>query len=64
MLTCALDGSEAAFVCASEKIGGGIAPLLIVPIQIRYGWRASFFLFGLVGIVWAVVWYAWFRDSP
>jgi MFS family permease len=48
----------------ASQIGGGIAPLLIVPIQIRYGWRASFFVFGLLGVVWAAVWYAWFRDSP
>jgi MFS transporter, ACS family, glucarate transporter len=35
-----------------------------VPIQIRYGWRASFYLFGLVGLVWAAIWYKWFRDTP
>ena len=48
----------------ASQIGGGIAPLLIVPIQIRYGWRAAFFFFGLVGLAWAVAWYSWFRDSP
>jgi MFS family permease len=48
----------------ASQIGGGIAPLLVVPIQIRYGWRAPFFVFGLVGVVWAAVWYAWFRDTP
>ena len=48
----------------ASQIGGGIAPLLIVPIQIRYGWRAAFFLFGLVGVAWAGGWYRWFRDSP
>ena len=48
----------------ASQIGGGIAPLLIVPIQIRYGWRASFFLFALVGVAWAAAWYWWFRDSP
>ena len=48
----------------ASQIGGAIAPLLVVPIQIRYGWRASFFVFGAVGVVWAAVWYAWFRDSP
>ena len=26
----------------ASQIGGAIAPLLVVPIQIRYGWRASF----------------------
>ena len=48
----------------SSQIGGGVAPLLVVPIQIRYGWRASFYVFGIVGAVWAVAWYWWFRDSP
>src|SRR5882762_6206542 len=46
------------------QIGGAIAPLLVVPIQSRYGWRASFFVFGLLGVAWATVWYTWFRDSP
>ena len=48
----------------ASQIGGAIAPLLVVPIQIRYGWRASFFVFGVVGVIWAAVWFAWFRDSP
>ncbi len=48
----------------ASQIGGAIAPLLIVPIQIRYGWRAAFYLFGAVGVIWAVAWYTWFRDSP
>jgi MFS family permease len=48
----------------ASQIGGAIAPRLVVPIQIRYGWRASFFVFGAVGVIWAAVWYAWFRDSP
>ncbi len=48
----------------ASQVGGAIAPLLIVPIQIRYGWRMAFFVFGAVGLVWAAVWYAWFRDSP
>ncbi|MGP0057298.1 MAG: MFS transporter, partial [Steroidobacteraceae bacterium] len=30
----------------ASQLGGAFAPLLVVPIQIRYGWRASFFLFG------------------
>jgi predicted MFS family arabinose efflux permease len=48
----------------ASQIGGAIAPLLVVPIQIRYGWRMSFFVFGGVGVMWAVAWYVWFRDSP
>jgi sugar phosphate permease len=48
----------------ASQIGGGLAPLLVVPIQMRYGWRASFYVFGLLGIIWATVWYASSRDSP
>jgi MFS transporter, ACS family, glucarate transporter len=48
----------------ASQVGGAIAPLLVVPIQMRYGWRMSFYIFGAAGLVWATVWYAWFRDSP
>lgn len=48
----------------ASQIGGGLAPLLVVPIQIRYGWRASFYVFAALGVLWAAVWYIWFRDSP
>ncbi len=51
-------------VLAASQVGGAIAPLLVVPIQMRYGWRMSFYVFGLAGLVWAAVWYGWFRDSP
>jgi sugar phosphate permease len=48
----------------ASQIGGAMAPLMVVPIQIRYGWRASFYVFGALGMLWAAVWYAWFRDTP
>ena len=48
----------------SAQIGGALAPLLIIPIQLHYGWRMSFYVFGALGILWAVPWYIWFRDSP
>ncbi len=49
-------------MCA--QIGGALAPLLVVPIQAAYGWRASFLIFGFAGVVWSAAWYVWFRDSP
>ena len=48
----------------ASQIGGAIAPLVVVPIQMRYGWRASFYLFGMLGVIWAAVWHTWFRNSP
>jgi MFS family permease len=51
-------------VWMSAQIGAAVSPLVVVPIQVRYGWRASFFVFGALGVIWAIVWYVWFRDSP
>ncbi len=47
-----------------NQIGGALSPLLVVPIQARFGWRTSFYLFGVFGVLWAVVWYRWYRDTP
>ena len=48
----------------AAQLGGAFAPLLVVPLQLAYGWRASFFVLGLVGVAWCGIWYGWFRDSP
>ena len=46
------------------QVGGALSPLVVVPIQMRYGWRTSFYIFGLVGVAWAIVWFWWFRNTP
>ena len=33
-------------VWMTGQIGAAVSPLLVLPIQARYGWRAAFFLFG------------------
>ncbi|MEP6859207.1 MAG: MFS transporter [Deltaproteobacteria bacterium] len=48
---------------AATAIGGGLSPFLVIPLQRAYGWRASFFVFAVLGVVWAIVWYRWFRDD-
>ncbi len=52
------------YIWGASRAGGAIAPLLVVPIQEHLGWRASFWIFGAVGIVWCVAWLWWFRDRP
>ena len=49
---------------SAQPAGRRLAPLLVVPIMAACGWRAAFFIFGAVGLVWAAVWYAWYRDQP
>ena len=48
----------------ASQLGGALAPLLVIPIQVHYGWRASFYVFGILGVVWSGIWYGWFRDTP
>jgi len=46
------------------RIGGALA-LVLIPWMIQaMGWRNMFHVLMLVGGVWAVAWYAWFRDDP
>jgi MFS family permease len=51
-------------VWMASRVGGALSPLLVVPIQRAYGWRASFFVFGVLGLVWAFAWYRSYRDRP
>jgi len=46
------------------RIGGSLAPPLAVLLISAAGWRATFVLFGLVGMVWSAVFWIWFRDDP
>lgn len=46
------------------QLGGALAPFVVLPIQQRWGWRTAFFVLGGLGVAWAVVWYAWYRDDP
>lgn len=52
------------FVWGASRLGGALAPLLLVPLQGAIGWRAVFVVLGCVGLVWAALWWLWFRDDP
>lgn len=45
-------------------ISGGLTPVLVTVLVPHLHWRAIFVLFGVVGFVWAAVWYWWYRDDP
>jgi ACS family glucarate transporter-like MFS transporter len=49
---------------ASMHVGGTVAPVVAAAIIEAAGWRWTFSIFGLVGVVWAALFYRWFRDSP
>jgi len=39
------------------SLGSIFAPLIIVPIALRHGWRAAFLLTGALGVAWLAVWW-------
>ncbi len=48
----------------SARWGGAFTPLLVVWVFSFVSWRNAFLLFGLIGLVWAVFFFRWFRDDP
>src|SRR5579872_1079011 len=50
---------------AGSRLGGAITPpivaLAIIPL---FGWRAAFYAFGVLGVVWAIAWFSYYRDTP
>lgn len=46
------------------SIGGAIGSALSGVLIVWIGWRSMFVLYSLLGVVWAVGFYLWFRDSP
>jgi ACS family glucarate transporter-like MFS transporter len=48
----------------SARWGGAFTPLLVVWVFMLVDWRNAFAIFGGIGVVWAVIFYWWFRDRP
>lgn len=44
--------------------GGAVTPLLVVGVISLVGWRWAFAVLAVPGLVWAVVFFLWFRDRP
>ncbi len=49
---------------AGSRFGAALTPPLVVALIAAYGWRAPFFVFGIIGVLWAALWFAWYRDTP
>jgi MFS family permease len=49
---------------AGAHLGGGVTPMIVLWLMQLVNWRVVFLLFGLLGLIWASVWYAWFRNDP
>jgi MFS family permease len=50
-------GRAQSFIWMASRIGGAIAPFIVVPIQMQFGWRTTFYFLGAIGLVWVVAWW-------
>lgn len=51
---------------SGAHFAGGVTPLIVIWLtqSLHLNWRTVFVMFGLIGIVWVVVWFRWFRNDP
>lgn len=47
---------------SGASLGPLLAPLVLTPIMLAWGWRAMFLFVGIVGLGLAVAWLLWYRD--
>jgi MFS family permease len=48
----------------SARLGGAFTPMLVYLCLQYVTWRTAFLLFGLPGVIWAVLFFLWYRDDP
>ena len=46
------------------SFGVAVAPLIVVPLALAFGWRTTFFVNGAIGLIWVLVCFYWFRNNP
>ena len=51
-------------VMFGSRIGFAMTSWVVIALMTSYGWRAVYWIFAVLGLVWAVGWSAWFRDTP
>ncbi|MEO8097554.1 MAG: MFS transporter [Acidobacteriota bacterium] len=49
---------------AGSRLGSALTPPLVAYLILHFGWRMPFFVFGALGIVWAISWYVYYRNTP
>jgi sugar phosphate permease len=67
-LSCWILPSERGFAQgathAGSRFGGAITPIIATFLIARYGWRLPFLVFAIPGLIWATVWFWYYRDTP
>jgi MFS family permease len=57
-------GMTQGLLWAFARWGGSLAPALVVVTSLPFGWRGTFYAFGVLGGIWALFFWFNLRDSP
>ena len=49
---------------ACTRWGGAATPPIVLAIVSLFGWRWAFVAFALLGVVWCVLFFVWFKNDP
>lgn len=49
---------------SGAHLAGGLTPMVALALSGWLGWRGVFVAFGVIGFLWAWIWYRFFRDDP
>ena len=57
-------GRANGLLLTGSRLGGAVAPALVIGLMHSLGWRQTFLAFSLLGVLWSVMWYRWYRNRP
>ncbi len=49
---------------SGSRLGAAFALPIVAWLIHDFGWRATFLILGVIGVLWAVLWYVFFRNNP
>lgn len=55
-------GRATALFDVGSYVGAALVAPLIIYMMLRIGWRSSFIIFGIVGGLWSIAWYLYYRE--
>ncbi len=55
-------GRAQAVIWMASRLGGALTPFLVIPLQMQFGWRVSFYVLGVLGLIWVIVWLVWYKN--
>jgi len=57
-------GRVQGIMLTAAQLGGVAAPTVAAELIRGIGWRWAFVLFGMLGVIWAIGFWWWYRDDP